>query len=68
MNQPIEIIYCQGVEGNSLYLNDFRIIGNKPWGGGNILYRWKIRDIDSFRDGLKRALPDLFKKPKKAKL
>lgn len=22
-----------GVEGNSLFINDFRVAGNKPWGG-----------------------------------
>lgn len=28
----IEIV--QGVEGKSIYINDTRIDGNKPWGGG----------------------------------
>ena len=36
-----------GVEGDSLYLNDFRICGNKPWGGGHPKKTWEmtIEDI-----------------------
>ena len=30
----VEIIVCKGVEGPSIYINDYRVAGNKPWGGG----------------------------------
>lgn len=40
----IEII--QGVEGKSLYLNDIRVAGNKPWGGGSVVNNWKINEED----------------------
>lgn len=36
----IELI--SGVEGNSLYLNDTRIAGSKPWGGGKVIESWNI--------------------------
>jgi hypothetical protein len=29
-----------------LYLNDFRIAGSKPWGGGKIIRTWKVRRAD----------------------
>ena len=41
--------YVKGVEGNSVYLNDYRIAGPKPWSGGKILKEWNVtkRDIMS---------------------
>lgn len=41
----MKIIYCSGVEGNSLYINDYRICGPKPWGGGKIIKEWNITAI-----------------------
>lgn len=49
-----ELKYVQGVEGNSIYLNDFRIAGPKPWGGGKVLRQWKVTLAD-----LERAIPGL---------
>jgi hypothetical protein len=37
----IEIVIISGVEGPSVYLDNHRIAGNKPWGGGDVLYEWK---------------------------
>jgi len=36
-----------GVEGKCLAIDDFRVAGSKPWGGGTILKTWKtsIEDI-----------------------
>ncbi len=47
-DKEITIKYVSGVEGNSIYLNDTRIAGPKPWGGGHILWekKTKIRDIE----------------------
>lgn len=42
VGKQFELIYVAGVEGNSIYLNDFRIAGPKPWGGGKILKEWKV--------------------------
>ena len=40
--EMVEINIVQGVEGQSLYLNDYRIEGSKPWGGGKIKQTWMI--------------------------
>ena len=46
MTEPSEkmvrIIYCGGVERNSLYIDDYRVTGQKPWGGGSIIKEWEI--------------------------
>ena len=36
----LEII--EGVCGYCIALNDCRIAGEKPWGGGQVVKRWKI--------------------------
>lgn len=41
LKKVLDICYVQGVEGNSVYLNDRRIAGPKPWGGGKVLWRQK---------------------------
>ena len=41
-----KIIYVKGVEGNSLYINDFRVAGPKPWGGGEVLQEWDVEVAD----------------------
>ncbi len=44
----INLELVSGVEGNSIYLNDYRICGSKPWGGGSVIKKWttSIRDIE----------------------
>ena len=34
-NVNIEIV--KGIEGDSLYINSFRVSGPKPWGGGQVI-------------------------------
>ena len=41
----MKLVYVSGVEGNSIYLNDERIAGPKPWGGGKVLKEWKVDEI-----------------------
>ena len=67
------VIYMAGVEGNSVYLNDTRIAGPKPWGGGTIVKEWanavslddiahaipEIRALTSERDEAVRALREI---------
>lgn len=43
----LKMDYVRGVEGNSLYLNDQRIAGPKPWGGGQVLKSWEISPEDA---------------------
>ena len=42
MSKDIELIVSSGVSGPCVYLNDFRIAGPKPWGGGRTLYSFKV--------------------------
>jgi len=42
-DEIISIEVVSGVEGPSLYINQYRIVGNKPWGGGKVLQSWKIK-------------------------
>jgi hypothetical protein len=37
----VEISHVSGVEGPSLYMNQYRVAGPKPWGGGSTLGVWK---------------------------
>lgn len=36
----------KGCEGYSIYLNDYRIAGSKPWGGGDVVRTIKISDYE----------------------
>jgi len=42
----IEIRLIGGVEGDSVYIGDIRVGGNKPWGGGSILQEWNTSVSD----------------------
>jgi len=57
MNVNIEIV--SGVEGNSLYINDYRVAGPKPWGGGRVIA--SIPNVESHYliEDLKRFVKDL---------
>ena len=46
-DKPITIVFCEGVEGPSIYINDYRVCGRKPWGGGKVTHTWKatIKDL-----------------------
>ena len=35
-----------GVEGDSIYINDYRICGCKPWGGGQVTKTWFAKPSD----------------------
>jgi hypothetical protein len=47
LDRDIEVIHVSGVEGPSLYINNYRVSGPKPWGGGTTVREWKttLRDI-----------------------
>jgi hypothetical protein len=42
----LKVNVVSGPEGPSLYINDRRVAGPKPWGGGRILYSWKADPAD----------------------
>jgi hypothetical protein len=50
----VKIDLVGGVEGRSLYINDHRVAGPKPWGGGPIVKTWTA-DISHLRTALERA-------------
>jgi hypothetical protein len=50
--KTISILYMKGVEGNSFYLNDTRIAGPKPWGGGSIIQE-KFCSLDDLASALR---------------
>ena len=37
----VEIEILHGVEGNCVVINNRRVAGNKPWGGGSIIGEYK---------------------------
>jgi hypothetical protein len=39
-DKSIEINVLSGVEGPCLSVNNYRIVGPKPWGGGRITHTW----------------------------
>jgi hypothetical protein len=60
-----EVLFMQGVEGPSIYINDYRICGNKPWGGGTIGHKWQTT-LDSIINAIP-ALTALRKELEEAK-
>lgn len=42
MANTVEIQIIGGVEGECLAINDTRVAGPKPWGGGSILKTWNV--------------------------
>ena len=51
----VEII--SGVEGLCLVINDTRVCGPKPWGGGKVVQRWTV-DFDNLIEQIKQTMPD----------
>jgi hypothetical protein len=49
INIILELV--NGVEGDSIYLNDTRICGAKPWGGGSVIKKW-TNSISQIEDAL----------------
>lgn len=51
----VAIKIVDGVEGTSLYINDFRCVGPKPWGGGEVVWEKNVQAKD-FMDNVRNAL------------
>lgn len=45
-DRTIMIELIRGVEGDCIAINDFRVSGNKPWGGGKIIQTWFAKKSD----------------------
>lgn len=53
----IEIVLVDGCEGMSIYINDYRIVGNKPWGSGHEIHKWTVNRknlIEDFKKAVTR--------------
>jgi len=42
MDEKTTVTVISGVEGYSVYINNYRIAGNKPWGGGKVVCEFKV--------------------------
>ena len=44
----LEVVMGQLGSGMAIYLNGYRIAGNKPWGGGSTIKKFKVsaEDLD----------------------
>lgn len=42
----ITIDIIKGCEGLSVYINDYRVAGNKPWGGGTVIQTFTANKKD----------------------
>lgn len=47
--KEIDICYVSGIEGPSIYIDDYRVCGPKPWCGGKVVKRFKVRPKDILR-------------------
>lgn len=45
-NDKVIIELVNGCEGKSLYIDDYRVAGSKPWGGGTVEISWAARKED----------------------
>jgi hypothetical protein len=60
----MKINYLRGSEGNSLYINDIRVSGPKPWGGGRTIKEWKLTNISDLKRIKKEIEKELEEKEK----
>jgi hypothetical protein len=56
-NEISRIGIIQGVEGNSVYINDLRVCGAKPWGGGKYIAQFEKVETKDILEAL--GLEDL---------
>ena len=56
-DKTIELVLSNGPAGKCVYLNDFRIAGPKPWGGGTTIAEWKvsIKDLEAILVNAKKG-------------
>lgn len=42
----VKVTVVLGVGGAALYVNDTRVAGCKPWGGGRVAHEWTVDALD----------------------
>jgi len=65
----VEVI--SGVEGGCLAFDDYRVAGNKPWGGGQVLHSFKVegkylKNVSAIRSLLATEREELVKSLERA--
>lgn len=52
-DRTVKIELVNGCEGYSVYIDDYRVAGLKPWGGGKVVKTWtaKVADIEKALSG-----------------
>jgi len=50
--KTVEVCIVRGVEGLSITINDYRVAGNKAWGGGPIIWKQQV-PISEIKKALK---------------
>lgn len=40
--EKVTIEIVNGCEGKCIYINDYRVAGSKPWGGGRVETSWTV--------------------------
>jgi hypothetical protein len=54
----VKLDLVEGVEGQCIYLNDRRICGPKPWGGGRTIKTWDV-EVQRIEDALTKGGPGI---------
>lgn len=50
-NETVKLELVSGCEGKSIYIDDYRVAGSKPWGGGRTEKEWTAK-----RENILKAL------------
>ena len=51
--KQVLLTIMRGVEGLAIYVQNYRVAGNKPWGGGKVIAEWKV-PTTRVREALRR--------------
>lgn len=62
-DQETTILVVSGPEGPSVYIDNYRVAGPKPWGGGEVIHEFKGVQMEDLRrvvvnHGLGIPIPD----------
>lgn len=52
----MKVTIIKGVEGLAVYVNDYRIAGSKPWGGGTVVREWTV-DEQTLKTAMAQPIP-----------
>ena len=65
IDEKIKVELVNGCEGKSIYIDDFRVAGSKPWGGGNTEKTWLVNKKDILKAvGLRKIIREIIQEEK----